>query len=163
MIKVGLLHIECLDLSMLEYIHRERTKVAEHFKDYKAPKAEVQKCPTCGSNNLKDGVCQHCGSKLIPPPTPDPFAPGGKISHMVELAMAIDHQEDLRETQLELARKSATENQSTCAKCGISVPSQAKFCPGCGNLIDRSHKNCSVCGGSAQSTANFCPHCGSSL
>jgi len=134
-----------------------------YFSDYQPPKAELQKCPTCGSNDLIDGVCQHCHSELKPPAKPEKFAKGGTIWNMVRLALNTDFALDEQEAKLELARQRVAERNITCSRCGKSMPSEAKFCPDCGLKVEVSEKICSNCGESTSGMAKFCPSCGTSL
>ncbi|MEI6251202.1 MAG: tetratricopeptide repeat protein [Mycobacteriaceae bacterium] len=47
-----------------------------------------------------------------------------------------------------------------CASCGAPNESDARFCEGCGSLLDRS---CETCGAPANATARFCRACGAPL
>ena len=47
-----------------------------------------------------------------------------------------------------------------CASCGTSNEADARFCEGCGALLDRS---CGSCGARASASARFCRSCGSPL
>ena len=49
------------------------------------------------------------------------------------------------------------QSQTTCPKCGASIPGSAKFCPECGA---QTKKKCPKCGAEATSGAKFCPECG---
>jgi len=49
-----------------------------------------------------------------------------------------------------------------CPNCGEALTPNAKFCPGCGNKIERK-RFCSECGSEVSATAKFCPECGSKI
>lgn len=132
----------------------------KYFGDYIPPKAELQKCPTCGSNVLIDGVCQHCHSELKSPANPEKFAKGSRIWNMVRLALETDLALGEQEAKLEHPRPHIVERNITCSRCGKAMPSEAKFCPDCGLKVEVSHKTCSNCGNSTSGSARFCPSCG---
>jgi RNA polymerase subunit RPABC4/transcription elongation factor Spt4 len=48
---------------------------------------------------------------------------------------------------------------SACAKCAVSVPASAKFCPGCGAPAATT-AFCANCGGKMAQGAAFCQECG---
>ncbi len=47
-----------------------------------------------------------------------------------------------------------------CAGCGTANEADARFCEGCGSVLDR---RCTACGTQASATARFCRSCGGSL
>jgi RNA polymerase subunit RPABC4/transcription elongation factor Spt4 len=47
----------------------------------------------------------------------------------------------------------------TCSKCGIDVPSEYQFCPGCGQSM-ATEKSCISCSKQIPIDFAFCPHCG---
>jgi len=49
----------------------------------------------------------------------------------------------------------------TCSNCGIEVPAEYKFCPGCGQAT-ATEKACVSCGELIPIDFAFCPHCGAS-
>ena len=49
----------------------------------------------------------------------------------------------------------------TCSNCGREVPTEYRFCPGCGQPTV-SEKACSSCNESIPVDFAFCPHCGTS-
>lgn len=49
-----------------------------------------------------------------------------------------------------------------CPNCGEALTPNAKFCPGCGNKIERK-RFCSECGSEVSATAKFCPECGNKI
>jgi hypothetical protein len=51
------------------------------------------------------------------------------------------------------------DGNSTCAKCAVSIPVSAKFCPGCGAPAATS-AFCSGCGIKMTPGASFCHECG---
>lgn len=51
-----------------------------------------------------------------------------------------------------------------CAKCGADMPTNSKFCPECGQKVEKaSGKFCSECGAKNKATAKFCNECGNKL
>ena len=50
----------------------------------------------------------------------------------------------------------------TCTKCGANISANAKFCPECGNKVEKA-KFCTNCGANVLAGAKFCPECGNKL
>lgn len=48
---------------------------------------------------------------------------------------------------------------NSCTKCSTAVPTNAKFCPSCGNKVGEE-RFCSDCGAKISAGAKFCPECG---
>lgn len=73
---------------------------------------------------------------------------------------AMDRQDALLDEQIEREvqnlRKSVLDVQ-VCHGCGFKVPPEARYCPHCGDEIDRS---CSTCGRRINVEDNFCSSCG---
>jgi class 3 adenylate cyclase len=51
-------------------------------------------------------------------------------------------------------------SQRACASCGTANESDARFCEGCGTVLERT---CAACGVAASATARFCRACGAAL
>ncbi len=56
--------------------------------------------------------------------------------------------------------ESNNQGQKKCSKCGASIPPSCKFCPECGQAIE---KHCPNCGAKIEGNAKFCPDCGNKL
>jgi membrane protease subunit (stomatin/prohibitin family) len=51
------------------------------------------------------------------------------------------------------------QNQAVCSACGMSIPSNSKFCPNCG-AKQNAQAFCTNCGKAIPEGTKFCPECG---
>jgi membrane protease subunit (stomatin/prohibitin family) len=55
----------------------------------------------------------------------------------------------------------APEPAAKCAKCGVALAAEAKFCAECGQKVEApQQRHCTECGAAAAASAKFCPACG---
>ena len=62
----------------------------------------------------------------------------------------------------EAMKENKSSSNKKCSSCNASIPTNAKFCPECGQKVN-AKKFCSQCGNEVGENAKFCPNCGNKL
>ncbi len=125
-------------------------------------RGEFIQCPKCtewvcreACWNAQRGLCKECA--------PDLGVEMAAAQASVTADMAWE------KAQAAQAEKAVLESEiwkrelrAACPQCHAALPTQAKFCPECGQRISAGAR-CSACGAKAPAGAKFCPECGAGL